>query len=112
VACTTPITGALAAFETFGADRVGVLTPYAAEVNETVRAYLASKGVNVAAFATFDKLDDRDAARISPRSIAEGIKTLTSRARLDMVFVSCTSLRLCEEAANIEAEIGMPVTSS
>ncbi|WP_137387843.1 maleate cis-trans isomerase family protein [Rhodoligotrophos defluvii] len=112
IACTTPITAAFAAFKTFGADRIGVLTPYSAEVNETVRAYLESKGVNVAAFATFDKVDDREAARISPRSIAEGIKILSRRAKLDAVFVSCTSLRLCEEVAGIEAEIGIPVTSS
>ncbi|MGF7158569.1 maleate isomerase [Rhodoligotrophos appendicifer] len=112
IACTTPITAAFAAFKTFGAERIGVLTPYSAEVNETVRSYMTSKGAHVAAFATFDKIDDRDAARISPASIAAGIKTLATQAKLDAVFVSCTSLRLCEQVAAIEAEIGIPVTSS
>jgi len=112
VACTTPITAAFAAFRSFGADRVGVLTPYAPEVNETVRAYMTSEGVNIAAFGTFNKIDDREAARISPKSLAEGVKRLVDSTPLDAVFVSCTSLRLCEAVAEIEAEVGIPVTSS
>jgi maleate isomerase len=112
VKCTTPITAAFAAFNAFGAKRIGVLTPYAREVNETVRRYLDSHGVQVAAFGTFDKLDDREAARISPASLKRGVETLVRSAKVDAVFVSCTSLRLCEAAAEIEAESGVPVTSS
>ncbi len=112
VACTTPVTAAIAAFRALGARRIGVLTPYSREVNETVRSYLDSRNVDVAAFATFDKVDDRDAARISPASIAAGIRTLARRARLDAVFVSCTSLRLCEIVTDVEQDIGIPVTSS
>jgi len=63
-ACTTPITAAFAAFKALGARRIGVVTPYAPEVNAVVRAYLDAHGVEVAAFATFDKRDDREAARI------------------------------------------------
>jgi maleate isomerase len=112
VACTTPVTAAFAAFEALGAQRIGVLTPYSAEVNAGVRAYLDKHGVTVAAFGTFDKLDDRDAARIAPESIAEGIRTLARSTTLDAVFVSCTSLRLSEIVADVEADIGIPVTSS
>jgi maleate isomerase len=112
VACTTPITAAFAAFKTLGARRIGVLTPYAPEVNAVVRDYLDTHGVEVAAFATFDKRDDREAARISVDSIAAGIAEIARRIRLDAVFVSCTSLRLAEHVAAIEAEVGIPVTSS
>ena len=112
VACTTPVTAAFAAFAALGARRIGVLTPYSAEVNEGVRAYLTKRGAEVAAFGTFNKQDDRDAARIAPESIAAGIRTLARSATLDAVFVSCTSLRLSEIVAEVEAEIGIPVTSS
>ncbi len=112
VKCTTPVTAALAAFKAFGARRIGVLTPYAREVNETVRAYLNSCGVEVVAFGTFDKLDDREAARISPASLKKGVETLARGAKLDAVFVSCTSLRFSEAAAEIEASVGIPVTAS
>ena len=112
VACTTPVTAAFAAFKALGARRIGVLTPYSPEVNAVVRAYLDAHGPQVAAFATFDKRDDREAARITVDSIAAGIATLARNARLDAVFVSCTSLRLAENVAAIEAEVGIPVTSS
>ena len=112
VACTTPVTAAFAAFKALGARRIGVLTPYAPEVNAVVRDYLNAHGAEVAAFATFDKRDDREAARISVDSIAAGIVALARGARLDAVFVSCTSLRLAESIAAIEAEAGIPVTSS
>ena len=108
VACTTPVTAAFAAFKVLGAQRIGVLTPYAPEVNAVVRAYLDANGPQVTAFATFDKRDDREAARITVDLIAAGIATLARGARLDAVFVSCTSLRLAENVAAIEAEVGHP----
>jgi maleate isomerase len=112
VACTTPITAAFAAFKTLGARRIGVLTPYAPEVNAVVRDYLDRHGAEVAAFATFDRRDDREAARITVDSIAAGIAAQVRSARLDAVFVSCTSLRLAERIEAIEADAGIPVTSS
>jgi maleate isomerase len=112
IACTTPVTAAFAAFEALGARRVGVLTPYSAAVNDVVRAYLVKRGATVAAFGTFDKPDDREAARIAPESIAEGIRALARGATLDAVFVCCTSLRLSEFVADVEKEVGIPVISS
>jgi maleate isomerase len=77
-----------------------------------VREYLNGHGASVAAFATFDKQDDREAARIAPDSIAHGIRRLARSTALDAIFVSCTSLRLTEIVAEVEADIGIPVTSS
>ena len=111
-ACTTPVTAAFAAFAALGAQRIGVLTPYSAAVNRTVRAYLERRGVEVTAFGTFAKEDDREVARISPASLEEAVLAMTRRVPVDAVFVSCTSLRLCERVAAIEARAGVPVTSS
>jgi len=112
IACTTPVTAAFAAFRALGARRIGVLTPYAPAVNATVLAYLEANGTGVAAFATFDKPDDREAARIDMRSIEAAIRALVRAQPLDAVFVSCTSLRLAEIVPEIEAETGVPTTSS
>jgi maleate isomerase len=111
-ACTTPVTAALAACGALRARRIGVLTPYSAAVNRTVRSYLEGRGLDVAAFATFDKQDDREAARISLDSIEDAIVALARSTRLDAVFVSCTSLRLCERVSAVEGRAGVPVTSS
>ncbi|HUA77984.1 MAG TPA: Asp/Glu racemase [Acetobacteraceae bacterium] len=112
VACTSPVTAAFAAFKALRAQRIGVLTPYAPSVNATVRAYFEAGGANIAAFATFNRPDDREAARIDAKSIRAGIAALAAAAPLDCVFVACTSLRLTGIVTEIEAETGIAVTSS
>lgn len=110
--CTTPITAAFAAFRAVGAKRIGILTPYADAVNRIVRAYFEDHGVEVGAFTTFNKLDDREAARISLASIEEAAAALSAATDLDALFISCTSLRLSDKISQIEARCGLPVTSS
>lgn len=112
VACTTPITAAFAAFRAFGAKRIGILTPYADAVNQIVRRYFEDHGMEVGAFATFNKLDDREAARISLDSIAEAAAALAASTDLDAIFISCTSMRLSDRIVEIERRAGVPVTSS
>jgi maleate isomerase len=110
--CTTPITGAFAAFEAMGARRIGVLTPYRADVNRIVADYIRGRGFEVPVFGSFNEENDGIVARITPASVKAGVEAITSRASVDAVFVSCTSVRLVEAAAAIEKEIGLPVTSS
>jgi maleate isomerase len=110
--CTTPITAAFAAFKAFGAKRIGLLTPYRADVNRIVASYVTARGFEVPVFGSFNEENDGIVAAISPASIRNGVEAIKAKAELDAVFVSCTSVRLAEAAAAIEAEIGLPVTSS
>jgi len=112
VACTTPVTAALAAFRAFGARRIGLLTPYSRRINENLARYFESRGVGVAAMATFDRPDDREAARVSIASIECGAARLAGAPGVECVFVSCTSLRVAAAVGRIEARTGVPVTSS
>ena len=112
VACTTPVTAALAAFQALGVGGIGLLTPYAPEINESLVRYFNGRGVNIAAVATFDRRDDRDAARISVPSIETAVQRLATTKGVEAIFVSCTSLRVAEAAAGLERKIGAPVTSS
>lgn len=109
---TTPITAAFAAFQAFGARRLAVLTPYRADVNARVRAFIEGRGYEIPAFGTFDEEDDLRAARISTRSIRDAAIELGREPRVEAVFVACTSLRVAETAAEIEQAVGKPVTSS
>ncbi|TIS54878.1 aspartate/glutamate racemase family protein [Mesorhizobium sp.] len=112
VACTTPVTAALAAFKALGAKGIGLLTPYAPEINENLVAYFNGRGLNIAAVATFDRRDDREAARISVASIEAAAEKMAAAPGVDAIFISCTSLRVAEAAARLEQRIGIPVTSS
>ena len=110
--CTTPITAAFAAFRALKAKRIGVLTPYRADVNRIVAAYIRARGFEVPVFGSFNEQDDGIVARITPASVKRGVDTILARAAVDAVFVSCTSVRLAEAARAIEAETGIPITSS
>jgi maleate isomerase len=112
VHCTTPITAAFAAFRAFGACRIGVLTPYRADVNRIVADYIRARGFEVPVFGSFNEENDGVVASISPSSVKNGIDAIRKLAEVDAVFVSCTSVRLAEAAADIESRIGIPVTSS
>lgn len=110
--CTTPITAAFAAFRALGAKRIGVLTPYRADVNRIVADYIRARGFEVPVFGSFNEQDDGNVSRITPASVKHSVKTILSHAPVDAVFVSCTSVRLAEAARAIEAETGVPITSS
>lgn len=109
---TTPVTGALAAFEALGLKRIALLTPYSPNINAGMRRYFEGRGVQVSAMGTFMRTNDLDAARISPESMKAAARAAMARDDVDGVFVSCTSLRIAEYAAEIESETGKPITSS
>jgi len=109
---TNPISAAFAAFEVFGAKRIAVLTPYRRDVNDIVRAYIEAHGYTVPVFGSFNEELDSVVAAIDAASVRNAVKTLVARRPVDAVFVSCTSVRLAGAVAEIEAEIGLPVTSS
>ena len=109
---TTPITAAFAAFHAFGVRRLAVLTPYRADVNAAVKAYIEARGFEVPVFGTFDEEDDLRAARITSASIRDAAIELGRDPRVEAVFVACTSLRVTGIAAEIEQAVGKPVTSS
>jgi maleate isomerase len=109
---TTPITAAFAAFRALGARRLAVLTPYRDDVNAALRRYVEARGFVVAAFATFGEEDDHKVARISEASIRDAALSLGRDPGVDAVFVACTSLRVAAIAAEVEAALGKPVTSS
>lgn len=115
--CTTPITAAFAAFKSLDAKRIAVLTPYSRSVNEIVVNYITARDLQIPVFGSFDEPLDSRVARISPDSVKAGVLSLLEKASelnepLDAVFVSCTSVRLMEQCASLENEIGIPLTSS
>ncbi len=111
-AATNPVSAAFAAFEAFGARRIAVLTPYRRDVNEVVRRYFEERGLRVPVFGSFNEEHDPTAAAIDTASLRNAVRTLVEGRAVDAVFVSCTSIRLLDAVAEIEADVGLPVTSS
>lgn len=110
--CSTPITTAFAAFKTFNANRIGVLTPYSAEVNKIVAKYITERGFEVPVLGSFNEERDSKVCRITPASIEKGVREIIKHASVDAVFVSCTSVRLIDACKALETRLGIPLTSS
>ena len=95
-----------------GARRLALLTPYRDDINRFIRDYVEARGFRIPVMGSFNEEDDRRAARIDVASIRDAAIALGRAAEVDAVFVSCTSLRLVDAVAEIEAALGKPVTSS
>ncbi|MET4575458.1 maleate cis-trans isomerase family protein [Ottowia thiooxydans] len=112
VACTSPITAAQAALKTLGAQRVGLLTPYVKSVSDWMADYIADRGFDVTASASYEHADDNEVARIDEASIRASVLEMGKSPDVDAVFVSCTSMRLASQVTSLEQAIGKPVISS
>jgi maleate isomerase len=112
VACTSPITGALAGFKALGARRVALLTPYVDRINQMMRRYIEERGVEVPVMGSYNHENDNEVARISAPSLEAAVLELGRHREVDAVFVSCTSLRVAALIEGLEAKLGKPVTSS
>ncbi len=110
-ACVTPVSAALAAFETFAARRVAVLTPYLDEVNGPLCECLERHGVRVVAMSSFQMADDNDMARLPPRAIRDAAVE-ADHPDAEALFVSCTAIRAAEVAAAVEQRLDKPVVTS
>jgi maleate isomerase len=107
----TPTRAVVAGLNALGAKKVDVLTPYNLETSTMMRDYIADAGFDVLSLTYFGLDDDREMARITPRSLIDAVARSVSPGA-DAVFISCTALRAAEAAASIEARIGRPVVTS
>lgn len=112
VACSTPITAAIAGLKALGAKRIALLTPYVEEVNQMLRRFIEARDLKVPVMGSFNHENDNEVARIAPASIRAAVLELGRYPQVDAVFVSCTSLRLASFVDSLEMDLGKPVTSS
>ncbi|MFM0084942.1 hypothetical protein P0D72_39740 [Paraburkholderia sediminicola] len=112
VACTTPITAALAALRALSVERAALLTPHVCSINDYMRGYIEARGVRITRMALFEHANDKEVARIDTASLRAAIERLGQNPDVEAVFVSCTSLRIAEIVSELEASISKPVISS
>ena len=112
IACTTPITAAMAGLAKLGAARIALLTPYVDEINQSMRRFIEARGIAVPVMGSYNHGNDLEVARISAKSVRDAALELGREPTVDAVFVACTSIRLAAGVEALEAELGKPVTSS
>ncbi|WP_415804294.1 Asp/Glu racemase [Bordetella muralis] len=112
VACTTPITAAMAGLKALNAKRIALLTPYVESVNNLFKKHIEEKGVEISRIATFNHAVDADVACIDAETLKNAILKIGAAPDVEAVFVSCTSLRMCDHTREIEQLLGKPVLAS
>ena len=110
---TTPLTAALKAFEALAVRRIGLVTPYIGEVNQILINYIEAAGeYQVTSLLSFNLSRDSEVASVTVESIKSAAITMGRQDKVDVVFISCTSLRTSQVARDVEEIIKKPVTSS
>jgi len=112
LACTSPITAAMAGITALGLKRIALLTPYVQSINDKMRSYLEARGVAVPVMGSFNNSNDDEVARISLESTRTAAIDLGKPEHVDGIFVSCTSLRTIDIICEVEGEIGKPMLAS
>ena len=107
------------ALDELDAERIAVVTPYTADLDEREQSYLEAAGYEVAAIdgrgltanTDIGWLSDEDAYR-QVRTAIDTLRADDESADIDAVFVSCTNYRAMDVLVTLEADLGVPVVSS
>ncbi len=111
-ATTDPLSAVIAACRHLGVRRLGVVSPYVAEVSTAMMALLEKNGLEISTFGSFEQSEEAVVARITAQSVLDAICTMGRDDGVEAVFASCTNLRTFEIIDQAEAVMGKPVITS
>ena len=109
-ACTS-VLALLEIFERAGVSRVGLVTPYVDAVQARIIANFKRAGIGCPAERHSGLQDNFSFAEVAESEVAEMIRAV-ARQGCDAVAVVCTNIRGARVAADLEAELGLPVYNS
>ncbi len=112
VPSSNPMTAAMTAIKTMGAQRIGLVTPYTPDVTCAMQERFQEVGIKITTVGSFYEESDEVVGRIDPSSILEAAISVGGSDDVDGVFISCTSLRAAGIIDQAEAALGKPVTAS
>jgi maleate isomerase len=90
--------------------RLGLATPYTADVNEQIVRQYAREGIEVVAESHLGLTDNHAFALVPPTQVAAQLRSVAQDA--NAVAVVCTNVHGAGVAAELEAQLGIPVLDS
>ena len=109
---TSTSKGCVEAFDTVGAKKITLTTPYIQVTNDREVAFLASHGVEVLSETGLGITGDGGAMlAVEPDEWRQRV-TAQDEQSSQAAFLSCTAIRAVEAITSIEAEIDKPVVTS
>ena len=112
VEITEPVSALIAACRSLKITQIGLVSPYIAQVSETLCEVLMRAGISVTTFASFNEAEESKVVRIAPASIAKAAIEMGNSGECEAVFLSCTNLRTLDIIDDVESAIDLPVLSS
>ena len=112
IPATNPWTAAQAAFKHLGAKKIAVFSPYPTEVNFPLYQQLTNAGFEVVVLGSLGIEKDTDITTVSKESMLEALDKILPDSGADLVFMSCTNLRVLDHIQEIEAKFDIPVVCS
>ena len=91
--------------------RIGLVTPYLADVQNKIMANWANAGFACSAERHFGLQDNYSFANVEPEAIGRAVREVAKEG-CDAVAIVCTNMRGAEVTASLENEIGLPVYDS
>jgi arylmalonate decarboxylase len=104
-------TAVLGAFKEFGITRISVVTPYEDWLNEKLKVFLTTNGIEVLALNSMP-LREREPMNMVPPEIVYHCSRETDRPEAQAIFISCTDLRATEFLGVIERDLEKPAIAS
>lgn len=109
---TDPWAASKAAFRYLGAQRVSIFSPYPTEVNYPLYTQLVKEGFTVPAISALCIQNDTDITSVSYDTMKKGVEQILHQAKTDLVFMSCTNLRVLDHIEKLESFFNIPVVCS
>ncbi|GAA0786084.1 Asp/Glu racemase [Roseibium denhamense] len=109
---TNPAAAVIAALQKLKVKKIGVVTPYIAEVSKAVVTLLENNGFTADKVGSFGQSEEAVVARIAADSVEAAICSVGDAPDIEAVFASCTNLRTFPIIEACEAKLGKPVISS
>ncbi|WP_305988278.1 Asp/Glu racemase [Roseibium sp. MMSF_3544] len=109
---TNPAVAVVTALNHLAVEKVGVVSPYVADVSEAVCELLRAEGLDPVTVGSFDQSEEAVVARITPQSVQNAVHQVGNEPDVQAVFASCTNLRTFPVIEACEQLLGKPVISS
>lgn len=111
VPATTSTLALFHACDIFGITRIGLVTPYTADVNSAIAEKYRARGVEVRAEYHHDMSVNEEFAGVAPEELLEPSLQVAA-AGVDAITYMCTNLYGAPIAARVEGDTGTPVLDS
>lgn len=100
------------ALVTAGACRIGVITPYVDELNQSIKTSLEADGLEVVAIHGLGITVNFQIAQVKPESIARFAFERLGCSQMDCLFVSCTNFRAVDAMPLLQNQFDVPCVTS